>query len=364
MLGRRQGAAVDDEAIDEAREAGVTTKRASRPNLSAVAARAGVSLATASKVVNGRPDVAEATRERVESAIVELGYRGPDRTSGARSVELMVDVLTSTYAMEILRGVVLAAEEEDIDVVVGRVRRRGARGLMESSAAWAKRLAAAQRMGVIVLTAGLGAEVYGSLARARVPVVVIDPLDFDRSSVVSVGSTNWLGGRSAAEHLLGLGHRQIAVLAGPAESMSAVARLDGFRSACAQAGVELEPELVRQVRFDHDLAVEVAESWLRRPDVPTAVFAGSDAQAMGVLEAARRTGRRIPEDLSLVSYDDTPLASWANPPLTAVRQPLQEIGRRALRTVLELHAGQPVESSHIEVATTLVVRESTAPPRG
>lgn len=334
-----------------------------RPNLSAVAAHAGVSTATASKVVNGRPDVAEDTRERVEAAIAELGYRGPSRTSAARTVELMVDVLNTTYATQILRGAVLAAEGLGIDVVVGRVRHRSARGVMESSAAWAQRLAAAERIGAIVLTSGLGADVYGSLTRARIPVVVIDPLDFARAGVVSVGSTNWLGGRSAAEHLVGLGHRHIGVIAGPTESISAVARLDGFLTFCRQQDILIDPGLVRPIRFDHDQAVQVAEEWFRRPDPPTAIFAGSDAQAMGVLEAARRTGLRVPEDVSLVGYDDTPLASWANPPLTAVRQPLEEIGRRALLTVQQLHEGSAVDSHHIEIATTLVVRDSTAAPR-
>ncbi|MFE7508624.1 LacI family DNA-binding transcriptional regulator [Promicromonospora sp. NPDC057488] len=334
-----------------------------RPNLSAVAAHAGVSTATASKVVNGRPDVAEDTRERVETAITALGYRGPSRTTTARTVELMVDTLDSTYASQILRGVVLAAEELELEVVVGRVRRRSANGVPESSAAWAQRLAAAERVGAIVLTSGLGPDVYASLARARVPLVVIDPLDVTEEGVVSVGSTNWLGGRSAAEHLVRLGHRHIAVVAGPAESLSAVARLDGFLTYCRQQGVEIEPDLVRPIRFDHDQAVQVAERWFQRPDPPTAVFAGSDAQAMGVLEAARRARLRVPEDVSLVAYDDTPLASWANPPLTAVRQPLEEIGRRALLTVQQLHEGRPVDSHHIEVATTFVVRDSTAVPR-
>ncbi|GAA4697119.1 transcriptional regulator, LacI family [Promicromonospora umidemergens] len=334
-----------------------------RPKLSAVAAQAGVSTATASKVVNGRPDVAEGTRERVETAITELGYRGPSRAGAARTVELMVDILDTAYATQILRGVVLAAEELGIDVVVGRVRRRSARGVMESSAAWAQRLAAAEHVGAIVLTSGLGPDVYGSLARARIPLVVIDPLDVAQTGVVSVGSTNWLGGRSAAEHLVGLGHQHIGVIAGPAESISAMARLDGFLSYCRQKGVEVEPDLVRPIRFDHDQAVQVAEDWFRRPGPPTAIFAGSDAQAMGVLEAARRTGLLVPEDVSLVAYDDTPIASWANPPLTAVRQPLEEIGRRALLTVRQLHVGNPVDSHHIEIATTLVVRDSTAPPR-
>lgn len=335
-----------------------------RPNLSAVAASAGVSIATASKVVNGRPDVAPATRERVERAITELRYQTPSRrrSAGQRTVEFMVDVLNSTYAMEVLRGTTLAAEEHDVDIVVGRFRRQTADGVTESSTAWTQRLAASGRLGAVVLTAGLGPDVYGSIVNARLPVVVIDPLDFTHPDVVSVGSTNWLGGRTAAEHLLGLGHTRLAVIAGPAQSMSAVARLDGFRSACAQAGIPLAPELVQQVGFNYEEAEHAAWTMLQHPDRPTALLASSDAQALGALQAARRVGLEVPRDLSIVSYDDTPAARWASPPLTAVRQPLQEIGRRALHTVLRLHDGVALDSNHIEIATSLVVRESTTAP--
>lgn len=342
----------------------MTKPTGARSNLTAVAAHAGVSVATASKVVNGRPDVAPGTRERVERAITELRYQTPARrrSTGQRTVELMVDVLNSAYAMEVLRGATLAAEEHGVDVVVGRFRRATPDGQTESSTAWTQRLAAAGRLGAIVLTAGLGPDVYGSIVHARLPVVVIDPLDFTHPDVVSVGSTNWLGGRTAAEHLLGLGHTRLAVVAGPAQSMSAVARLDGFRSACAQAGITLDPDHVRQVGFNLEEAEHAAWSWLQHDDRPTAVLASSDVQAMGVLQAARRAGLSVPRDLSLVSYDDTPVAGWASPPLTSVRQPLQEIGRRALNTVLRVHDGVPLDSNHIEIATSLVVRDSTTHP--
>ncbi|WP_182113414.1 MULTISPECIES: LacI family DNA-binding transcriptional regulator [unclassified Actinotalea] len=342
----------------------MTKPNGARPNLSAVAAHAGVSVATASKVVHGRPDVAATTRERVERAITQLGYKTPAgrRSAGQRTVELMVDVLNSAYAMEVLRGATLAAEEHGVDIVVGRFLRRTPDGAAESSTAWTQRLAASGRLGAIVLTAGLGPEVYGSIVHARLPVVVIDPLDFTHPDVVSVGSTNWLGGRTAAEHLLSLGHTRLAVVAGPAQSMSAVARLDGFRSACAQAGIELVAGHAQQVGFNLEEAEHVAWTWLQRPDRPTGILASSDVQAMGVLQAARRVGLSVPRDVSVVSYDDTPVAGWASPPLTAVRQPLQEIGRRALHTVLRVHDGVPLDSNHIEIATSLVVRDSTTHP--
>ncbi len=336
------------------------TRSARRPTLTAVAERAGVSIATVSKVVNRHTDVAPATRERVEAAVAELGYRTPGARLAPtrRTVEFLVDKLDSPYAMEVLRGVTLAAEDEDVDVTVSRVRRGGA----EPPSSWTRRLISARRTGAIVVTAQVTDTTYAGITRARLPVVVIDPLHLTTPELVSVGSTNWTGGRAAAEHLLGLGHTRIALVAGPEASISAVARVDGVRSACQSAGVVLDPALVRHVAFDHDAALRAADELLRLADRPTAVVAGSDAQALGVLEAARRLGLAVPRDLSVVGYDDTYVAAWSNPPLTSVHQPLQDIGRVALRTVLAMDAGRMPDSHHIELATSLVVRDSTAPP--
>lgn len=336
---------------------------ARRATLTAVAERAGVSIATASKVLNRHADVAPATRERVEAAAAELDYRPPGarRSDVRRTVEFMVDKLDSPYAMEVLRGVTLAAEEADVDVTVSRVRRGGG-DRPEPASTWTRRLVTAQRTGAIVVTAQVTGTTYASIARAGLPVVVIDPLHLTTPELVSVGSTNWSGGRAATEHLLGLGHTRIAMVGGPEASISAVARVDGYRSACQAAGVAVDPALVRHVAFDHDAALHAADDVLGLPDPPTAVVASSDAQALGVLEAARRRGLTVPRDLSVVGYDDTYVAAWAHPPLTSVRQPLRDIGRVALRTVVALEAGQAPDAHHIELATSLVVRHSTAPP--
>jgi LacI family transcriptional regulator len=275
----------------------------------------------------------------------------------------MVDKLTSPYAMEVLRGVSLMAEKHAVDIVVGRFRRDLPDGGIESNSAWTHRLLAARRVGAIIMTANVDAATYKTITQARLPVVVIDPLNLTDPDIVSIGSTNWTGGRVAAEHLIGLGHTRLAMIGGPAVSISAVARVEGFRSACDAARISVGPNFVRHTRFDHDSAQQIAQEWFTLESPPTAIVASSDAQAMGVLEAARLTGLQVPLDVSLVGYDDTYVASWANPPLTCVRQPLQDIGRVALRTVLQLHNQQTLDSNHIELATTLVVRESTAPPR-
>lgn len=341
------------------------TKPPVKPTLKEVADLARVSLATASKVANGRPDVASETRERVEHAIEELGYDSGRRKlpgESLPSIAFLADMITSPYAMEVLRGAVEMAEELGIDLVVERTHRSTDPAGMQTGAALTRRLLAARRIGAVLLTAGVAGDT-SPMVGSRMPMVVIDPLDATSQDVVSVGSTNWLGGRSAAEHLIGLGHSRIAVIAGPAESMSASARLDGFLSTCRSSGVDVPAEWVYRGRYDGADTAEVAAHWLSGPGpAPTAIMCGNDTQAMSVLRAARAAGVGVPDRLSVVGYDDSPLAGWAIPGLTTVRQPLADIGRRAIETVHLAHLGRGPESRHIELATTLVVRETTAPP--
>lgn len=332
----------------------------SRPTLADVAKAAGVSLATASKALNGQFDVAQATRERVEQASKQIGYVSEParRRANTPTIEFLVDKLASPFAMEILRGLTLAAEGTGIDVVVGRFRPHGP----GNDAEIIEKLANSERMGAIILTAHLSPDTYSAIEQTGLPVVFVDPLRVDNSAIVSVGSTNWIGGRTATEHLISLGHRELAMIAGPTESMSAMARVDGFRSAANAAGISVKPEFIRHALFDFNESLEIATQILGAPEPPTAIFASSELQALGVLEAARKLGLRVPEDLSVVGYDDTSVALWSHPPLTTINQPLQEIGKVCLRTIQQLHAGEKLDSHHIELATRLMVRESTTSP--
>ncbi|RAX18893.1 LacI family transcriptional regulator [Actinomyces sp. Z5] len=340
---------------------------ASRTLLADVAARAGVSLATASKVANGRPEVSPATRARVEAAIKELGYvtrvHHPEETPP--SISFMADVIESAYAMTILKGARDAAEAHSVDLVIERTHTSAERTSPVPQSDLNHRLLSRNRSGAVVLTASLDSDTVAGIESARLPIVVIDPLDSSHPEIVSVGATNWLGGHSAAEHLLGLGHTRLAILTGPVASLSGTARLDGFLSACSRRGLTPEPDLIRHGPFTQATGYQVAREWLSLgPRRPTAITAGSDLQAIGVMQAANDLGLRIPENLSLVSYDDTFITTLTTPHLTAVRQPLEEMGRRAVETVLLMKDdGQP-EAHHIEIATTLSERASTAPPRG
>ncbi|MGO4750724.1 LacI family DNA-binding transcriptional regulator [Streptomyces sp. 2MCAF27] len=335
-----------------------------RVTLAKIAESAGVSTATVSKVINGRPDVSQQTRELVQDLLRRYGY-GANR-AGPRvhaTVELFLGMgQFSVFTAEILRGVVDAAGLEGVSVVVSR---RAEYDPYSDPTSWARDLVAAGRRAVIASTATpLTAPIVDALRQVRMPLVLIDSESRPDASVVSVGSTNFTGGHSAAEHLLALGHRRIAYLGGRQDLACVQARLHGLRSAMEEAGVLVGGLLVGYSKsFATTEGIEQGGRLLAADPAPTAVFAASDTLAVGVIEAARRRGLRVPEDLSVVGFDDTLLAQQMSPPLTTVRQPIPEMGALALRTALRLGAGEAIESHHVELATQLVVRESTRPPR-
>jgi LacI family transcriptional regulator len=334
-----------------------------RTTLANVAASAGVSVATVSKVLNGRNDVAPATRALVQGLLHEHDYVARRvRPALAPAIELFFHGQLNAYHTEVLQGVVDAAAEAGVAVVVS-MRPRGERGSGGSRpAAWARELAAAGRQAAIVVTSELAAADLTALTRARMAVVVIDPLNLPSAWVTSVGSTNFAGGLLATQHLLDLGHRQIAYLGGPAAAACHQARMQGYRGAMEAEGAPVPDVYVRTGRFSYEHGIAGGAALLDLPEPPTAVFAGSDETALGVIEAARVRGLRVPGDLSVVGFDDTPVARLAAPPLTTVRQPLREMGAVAVRTALRLAAGEAVDSHHVELATELVVRQSTARP--
>ncbi|WP_299039307.1 LacI family DNA-binding transcriptional regulator [uncultured Pseudokineococcus sp.] len=336
------------------------TTDSARPTLSTVAAEVGVSVATVSKVLNGRSDVASGTRTRVEETIERLRYqRRPARPATGPQLLQLVFHEHSSWGQEILRGVEAVACQERVSVVLsqlGGVHRPPQERLDDTLAL--------RPLGVVFVLSEVSPTQRRQLAARSIPFVVVDTAGEPPPDVPTVGSTNWSGALAATRHLLALGHRRIAVVTGPTDVLCSRARLDGCRTALAEAGVELDPSLVRYGNFHVEGGYAHGRELLSRPDRPSAVFAGSDFQALGVLRAARELGLRVPEDLSLVGYDDLPVARWIGPALTTVRQPLQEMASTATRMVLELARGASLAAPRIDLATELVVRESTAPPGG
>ena len=214
------------------------------------------------------------------------------------------------------------------------------------------------------MTTPLTAEQVAAAAHAQVPLVAIDPVNSLPSTVPSIGSTNWAGGHEATTHLLGLGHRRIGHLSGAGGSVPARERLAGYRSALEDAGVPHDPGLVTGGGFSYEAGFAGAQELLELEDPPTALFAASDEAALGAFEAARQAGLRVPEDLSVVGFDDTLLARWASPKLTTVRQPLHAMGEMAVERAITLLAGGSRRVHPLQLQTSLVERSSTAPPRG
>ena len=331
-----------------------------KTTLAAIAAEAGVSLPTVSKVVNGRPDVAPATRARVEQLLDERHYaRGGLRQRRRRSglIDLVFNGLDSPWAVEILRGVEEWGTTHETGVAVSAVRHGNAR-----PASWTSALTSHDTDGVILVTSELTPSQLEQLRGAEIPLVVVDPANPPPPDLPSVGATNWAGGLAATEHLLALGHRRIAAIAGPGDYLCSRARIDGYRSALDRAGIRFDPALIRHGDFQHEGGFACGGDLLGLAGRPTAIFAGSDQQALGVYEAARQRGLRVPQDLSVVGFDDLPVARWVSPPLTTVRQPLAEMGRAAAQVLGDLIGGVPLHSRRVELATELIVRESTAAP--
>jgi LacI family transcriptional regulator len=341
----------------------MSLRQPTRPTLRQVAQAAGVSQATASKVLNGRADVSAATRERVLRALDQEGYRArgvrPSET-GHRRVTALFDSVTSQYASLILEGMLGAAVDVDVDVTVQLTpssfsdpSRKGARTWVHDNAT---------SVGVIAVTSSLPAEVIQTAARLNLPFLTIDPADDLQGDLVSISVTNWAGARSMIDHLLQLGHRRIGWVGGPTTSAPTIERFRGYRSALERAGIEMDPGLCRNGPYSFEAGVQAGTALLQQSPRPTAIMGANDAIAFGVMEAARRMGLSLPHDLSVGGFDDIPQAEWVTPKLTSVRAPLVGIGRLALETILGIAAGKEPPSHHVELATRLIPRESTAPP--
>jgi len=327
--------------------------------IASIAAEAGVSVPTVSKVLNGRPDVAAATRARIEEALERHQYRRRRSapTTPTPLIDLVFHQLDSAWSIEIIRGVEQAAAEAKVGVVLSELG-----GEHRPPQEWLDGVLARRPLGVLLVLSSLDQSQRHQLESRSIPFVVVDTEGEQPAGVPTVGSNNWSGGLSATRHLLALGHRRVAIVSGPSDVLCSRARIDGYRSAHDEAGVDVDATLVRYGDFYVTGGYEHGMELLSLPDRPTAIFAGSDMQALGVLRAARELGLRVPEDLSVVGYDDLPLAGWIGPELTTVHQPLHEMAGTATRMLLDLARGDRPVNQRLDLATELVVRESTAPP--
>jgi LacI family transcriptional regulator len=328
--------------------------------IATIADEVGVSLTTVSKVLNGRPDVSPETRARVEASLERHSYRRRARRQpedGAGRIDLVFHEFDSAWAMEIIQGVEAVTAPAGLDVVLSQLG-----GRHHPPQPWLDATLARRPLGVLFVLCSPTQAQQLQLRRQGIAFVVVDRDSATTASVPTVGSNNWNGGLLAARHLLELGHRRIAIISGPADVLCARTRLSGFRFAHEEGAIPVEPDLVRHGNFYLDAGYEHGMALLDRPDRPTAIFAGSDMQALGVLRAARRLGLDVPGELSVIGYDNLPVAAWTDPALTTINQPLRDMAGTAARMVLDLARGEELLISRVDMVTELVVRESTAPP--
>jgi LacI family transcriptional regulator len=335
----------------------------SRATIRDIARHAGVSVATVSRVINGRPDVAPETRDAVLRHVREHNFT-TNRNARALSVGrtglvgFTVPNAHAEYFTLILSGSTEALYEQDMRVVLCPTLHEH-----EREVTLLDRLMHGTTDGAILLLPTETSDELKALQAHGFPFVVADPRYSLDEGIPSVSAAHAAGARAATDHLLSLGHRRIALVTGDRGWVASEERLIGYQTALAAAGVLPTPELVVDGDFLMESGYAAANTLLDLAEPPTAIFASNDNMAVGVLHAARARGLRVPDDLSLVGFDDSAQATIVTPLLTTVRQPLEELGRTAVSLLTRLLDRQRVEALRVELATKLVVRDSTAPPR-
>ncbi len=328
-----------------------------RVKMSDVARTAGVSVATVSKVVNGRWGVAQATVDRVQHVIEQLGYEASLGAQSLRSHRTNVlGILVAEFepfSTELLKGVSAKVAQTDYELLAYAA---GARGSMVG---WERR-SLARLSGTLIDGAILVTPTVVETNQG-VHVVAIDP-HTGPTGMPTVDSDNFAGAVLATNHLLGLGHRRIGFIGGRPDLESARLREAGFRKAMADARVRVDEALVRIGGYRTETAEGPARELLSCPERPSAVFAANDLSAIATVTAARGLGLTVPDDLSVIGFDNVPESALASPPLTTIKQPLQQMGAEALVLLVDLIAGVD-RDPHVRLPTELVVRASCTPPR-
>ena len=335
-----------------------------RPTIKDVAALCGVSEATVSYVINGKRNLKPATREKVTRVMQELNYHPSAVARGLSSKRVhtlgvlfgavdSIEFATNSYVSGLLQGIMLEAKREGFDITLFTADWRDA-------ATSAPPLRDGRTDGVLAIAPLSGSDMLDGLNLIGIPHVAISAPA--QSGLANIDVDNFAGAQLAARHLIDLGHRRIAYLTGDRDMNSHAPRLAGFKAALQKAAIEIPDEWKVTSRFDGSLARAQTRELLSLPDAPTAICAGNDAIAIGVLEAARELGIAVPGELSIVGFDDAPAAQMASPQLTTIRQPLQEIGQTAIQILIGC-VREPANCPRTTqlLKPELIVRGSTAP---
>jgi LacI family transcriptional regulator len=334
-----------------------------RATIREIAELAGVSIATVSRVVNGREDVSPETRELVQRVVRERGYTANRNARGLSAgktglIGATVPMLHHAYFSYILAGAAEGLYEQDMRLVLSPTMHEHHRevSLLE-------RLMHGTTDGALIILPEESSDELELLLNHGYRFVVIDPLLPLNERIPAVSAAHAAGADQAMKHLLSLGHTRIAAITGPRGWKATEDRRRGYYAALAAAGIMPDPELEVESNFEIGGGAVAAEQLLALPKPPTAIFCFNDNMAVGAMQTARVRGVGIPEDLSIVGFDDLEEAEIVTPALTTIRQPLAEMGRIAVSLLMRLLDNQRLEALHVELGTRLVVRDSTAPPR-
>lgn len=341
------------------------SKKSSSVTIVDIAREIGVSHATVSRVLNDREGVKPVTRQLVLDAVERLGYvANPQarRLAGGKSgvVGLIVSGLTNGYANLLLEGIEAALSETHYDLLLYSSISRSRRQIHESS--YVDRLMNGMADGLLIISPFFPEPYLDRLERHHFPYVLVDHSDKRTSSRPAISATNYEGAYEATEYLIKMGHRRIGFITGWQLHPSTHERLVGYQAALTAHNLTFDPALVREGDFLVAGGQRAGMELLTLPDAPTAIFASSDDMAIGVMSAGRTLGLRIPDDISIVGFDDIQQANLVYPRLTTVSQSLHETGRLSLKMLLDYIENPQLPRRHEVVTTHLVVRDSCQPP--
>jgi LacI family transcriptional regulator len=325
-----------------------------------VAKAAEVSVSTVSRVLNNYQHVRPELRSRVREAMENLGYvpnRQARRLVGGKSgvVGLMIHALGTEYIAELIRGIDDALGLVDYDMMLYTTHRH-----KEKEDFYARSIASGLADGLLLVVPTIGESYLDALRESNFPHVMVD-VDMSDGKSWSVGINNWQGAYEATRYLLELDHRRIAIITDQLEMSTSSSRLAGYKAALERYGVPFDPELAKEDNYMFPYTRKLVESLLALPDPPTAIFTTGDRAALQVMETLRLHQIRIPEDISLVGFDDIPQASSVYPRLTTIHHPIYEMGQAAVQILLKQIQNPDLPPQHVQLETQLVIRESCTP---
>lgn len=320
-----------------------------------VARAAGVSISTVSRVLNGKDDVAAATKERIRKLIDELGYSSSLAAKSLRSqctdvIGVVIFDLSLPFNIEVVRGIDRIVQAQSYDLMVYTSNRAN----HSDDPTWERKVVA-QLNGSIVDGIIVVTPTTINLP-TNYPLVTIEPCE--EGDYPAVIATNRDGAFAAVCYLVELGHRRIGLIGGPPRLLSARQRQQGYEDAHHQAGLPILPELYAEGNYSRERATVAAHQLLTMPHRPTAILAANDQSAFAVLEVAQKLGINIPQELSVIGFDNTPESAYTSPPLTTVDQAIAMLGTRAAELLIGLIEGNPVSNQIYQLPTRLVVRDS------